>query len=342
MIAHIIPREKFTNDYIRFINNNFSIDEHLFLVLAFSDTDRYYLDAYSNVVYITKNIKSLIKMVNILRKSNKIVFHGIFSLKIIVMIILGGFSNKTICMLWGGDIYCDEDKHCIQYILKKYLFRHCKAITTTLEADYKYTKSKYYTNKPFLRVVGYMSNCLRQIDYEPIKRDNNTKSIIIGNSADETNNHIEVLNMISAYKDSDIRLIIPLSYGNKTYAKEVEAKANEIFPGKVKCLMTFMPLKEYQKILDSIDIAIFDHNRQQGLGNIIQLLGDGKKVYIRGEVTTYKEMGSLGIKVFDTRDVGNTLLEDFTEKDRKNNIYNAFQAFSLERMRQDWSNVFLF
>ena len=42
-----------------------------------------------------------------------------------------------------------------------------------------------------------------------------------------------------------------------------------------------LPLSDYLKILGKIDIAIFNHERQQAVGNITSLLGLGKKVYIK-------------------------------------------------------------
>lgn len=42
-------------------------------------------------------------------------------------------------------------------------------------------------------------------------------------------------------------------------------------------IVDFMDFNEYINFLSTIDIAIFNHKRQQGMGNIITLLGMGKK-----------------------------------------------------------------
>jgi len=64
-------------------------------------------------------------------------------------------------------------------------------------------------------------------------------------------------------------------------------------------LTDFMSLDQYRSLLASIDIAVFAHQRQQGLGNTIQLLGLGKRVFMRTTVTQYEMFRSLGIAVFD-------------------------------------------
>ena len=49
----------------------------------------------------------------------------------------------------------------------------------------------------------------------------------------------------------------------------------------------------------NIDIAIFAHKRQQAMGNIITLLGLGKKVYIRREITTWQFFKDINVNVYD-------------------------------------------
>ena len=60
-----------------------------------------------------------------------------------------------------------------------------------------------------------------------------------------------------------------------------------------------MNKQSYLKFLNEIDIAIFHHKRQQAMGNIINLLGMGKKVYIRAGETHTSFFENLGIKVYD-------------------------------------------
>jgi hypothetical protein len=60
-----------------------------------------------------------------------------------------------------------------------------------------------------------------------------------------------------------------------------------------------MPFGKYLDFLGTIDIAIFAHRRQQAMGNIISLLGMGKKVYVRKDITPWTLFSEIGVKVFD-------------------------------------------
>ena len=60
-----------------------------------------------------------------------------------------------------------------------------------------------------------------------------------------------------------------------------------------------MPFEKYLEFLGKIDIAVFAHKRQQAMGNMTTLLGLGKKVYLRSDVTPWEFYSKLGVKVFD-------------------------------------------
>jgi hypothetical protein len=74
-----------------------------------------------------------------------------------------------------------------------------------------------------------------------------------------------------------------------------------IFGDKLVALTEFLPLADYQRLLAGIDIGIFNFRRQQALGNIITLLGLGRKVVLRRDVSTWELLTRLGIEVHDVR-----------------------------------------
>ena len=64
-----------------------------------------------------------------------------------------------------------------------------------------------------------------------------------------------------------------------------------------------MPLDDYLNFLEKIDIAIFNHRYQQAMGNAITLLGLGKKLYIRTDITPWALFQSLGVEVYDVKKI---------------------------------------
>ena len=49
-----------------------------------------------------------------------------------------------------------------------------------------------------------------------------------------------------------------------------------------------MSFDDYNKYLASIDIAIFHHDRQQAMGNVIGLISLGKKVVLKDSISSYE------------------------------------------------------
>ena len=85
--------------------------------------------------------------------------------------------------------------------------------------------------------------------------------------------------------------------------------------------------------LGRIDIAIFNHRRQQGMGNIITLLGLGKKVYVRTDTTTWDALRHLAITVFDV-DAIDLMLADKSDVDK--NRKSVIEHFSEKNL---WNQI---
>lgn len=172
-----------------------------------------------------------------------------------------------------------------------------------------------------------------------MEKEKNKYYIQIGNSADPSNNHIEIFDKLRAYKNENIEIICPLSYGNLQYRNEVIKKGNEIFGDKFNPIMDFLPLEEYLLQLSKIDIAIFNHKRQQAIGNITSLLGFGKKVYIRDDITTWNFCADHELTVFNTNNQFKDLFEMDTSAQLKN-IRNIKKYFSEEKLKEQWARIF--
>src|SRR5690606_7080247 len=96
----------------------------------------------------------------------------------------------------------------------------------------------------------------------------------------------------------DFNLYVPLSYGSEDYKNRIIKKGKELFGSRFKPLEDFIPYQEYITFLKNIDILILNHRRQQGMGNTIQALGMGKKVFLNSITPQYHLFKKLGIKVF--------------------------------------------
>lgn len=139
------------------------------------------------------------------------------------------------------------------------------------------------------------------------------------------------------FKNDDICIYVPLSYGNKKHAQAAIQQGQQWFGDKFKPLTEFMPFDEYLLLLGTIDIAIFNHKRQQAMGNTITLLGLRKKVYVRSDTAQSEFFNSLGVHFFDINDFNLNLLnaEDSCENNKKIKIY-----FSEEDLKKQCTAIF--
>lgn len=147
----------------------------------------------------------------------------------------------------------------------------------------------------------YTSNLYKEYDV-PHKQHSGI-NILVGNSADPSNNHLEVFDKLEAFKDRDIKIYAPLTYGNQDYAKSIIEEAKQRFGDKFEALTEHMPFNQYIEFLGKIDIAIFNHKRQQAMGNTITLLGLGKKVFMRQDTVQYKFLSEHHIQIFKIEDI---------------------------------------
>ena len=127
-------------------------------------------------------------------------------------------------------------------------------------------------------------------------------NILLGNSSTETNNHLDVLFLLQNEGIIDRKLILPLSYGSDLYRQYVVAEGRKLFKENFIPIMTFMPFEEYNSIIKSCSIAIFAHERQQALGNILMCLWNGCKVFLSKNSIVYKYLKSLGTVIYSIQD----------------------------------------
>lgn len=340
---HLIPNEKFTEPYIEFVNNNFEVSDHLFLILGKGIGAE--ITLRNNVKTINKDFKSLVLLVQNMYKSKKIYLHGLFYPSIVLMLFLQPWLlKKNYWIIWGGDLYgYNREKKKIKSKLyesvRKVVIKNLGGVITHIKGDYELAQKWYGAKGNYYYSFMYPSNLFKDYPLTKMEKEKNKYYIQIGNSADPSNNHIEIFDKLRAYKNENIEIICPLSYGNLQYRNEVIKKGNEIFGDKFNPIMDFLPLEEYLLQLSKIDIAIFNHKRQQAIGNITSLLGFGKKVYIRDDITTWNFCADHELTVFNTNNQFKDLFEMDTSAQLKN-IRNIKKYFSEEKLKEQWARIF--
>jgi dTDP-N-acetylfucosamine:lipid II N-acetylfucosaminyltransferase len=153
-------------------------------------------------------------------------------------------------------------------------------------------------------------------------------NIQIGNSATSANNHVDCFKILRSFNNENIKLILPLSYGESGYGEFVKRNCLKIFRNKCEFLERFMPREEYIVKLNEIDVAIMFHNRSQAFGNCISLLTLGKKLYLKSNNPLYQVFQMGGIIVFDANKIKDLTFEEFIKPLKEDQIQSNIEKIS--------------
>lgn len=343
-IVHISSCDKFLPPYIEFIRKHFDFSEHqFFLTSGMADS---LITTSNNVSLANRGLLSRLKHYkNVLigmHKAEKIILHGLFDIRIIQMLFFTPWLlKKCHWVMWGSDLYVyqfsDRDNTFKRReFFRNFVIKNVGFLITYIPGDAALAREWYKAKGQVLECIMYTSNL-----YKDHKLDVDTSQSIniqLGNSADPSNEHIDALEKLLKFKNENINIYVPLSYGPaglSTYTENVIKQGKEWFGKKFKPMLSFMPFDEYLHFLSTVDIAIFNHKRQQAMGNTIALLGLEKTVYIRSETTQWEFFHLKGIKIGDINQ-----LNSLDKIDVKTNSEIIKKYFSEEQYLQQLKNIF--
>jgi len=343
-ILHIMSGSSIYNSkFINFLNCFFDNDRHKIVVIG-SNNGSY----DSNITFINKK-KQVFELIELMKNSDKIIIHGLFSYHLFLLLFgQPKLLKKSYWVIWGGDLYYykfrDKSfKSNIYEFIRRKVIKNIGHIVALVEGDYELAKKWYKTQAVYHEAFYPNTIIFENIDKTNNSIKNNKKIIQIGNSADPRNRHIEILDKLLRFGENDIEIVAPLSYGDRDWAKKVIENGKRLYGDKFRPLERNLPLEEYQKFLDSVDVAIFNHDRQQALGNILALLHLGKKVFIKNDITTWDFLNKKGLTLYNTYDIDKLSFEEFVFMDeslKEKNKKIIEKEFSEEKCVELWKNIF--
>ena len=166
--------------------------------------------------------------------------------------------------------------------------------------DYKAIKNKFNLNAKYL---NFFYSVMQSINSENsnYKINKKSKNILIGNSASESNNHIDIFEKLKNINFEGKKIYVPLSYAEyfQGYVNAVIKKGKEIFNDNFHPITDFLNSNEYYKIINSCDYIIMPHLRSQAGANVISGLFYGKKVFMSKKSNMYNFFKAKGFILFD-------------------------------------------
>ncbi len=323
-----IPSVRMMDTYTRMIRRNFPLDEHRFVYMdQLSKGDRKLLD-YGNSVAITGGTKERLKQIRAeMDKADVIIWHGIMfgAKRALIPLVFKQYMRKSVWVMRGIDLYNwrKEGKGLKTWLTNKinYLCRKGMPNVVTIFP----TDREVYVNQfgdkakifslpyPFAESAFEMMEEYRGTGPRP----NGKMYVQVAHNAYAFNKHLDILDRIKKFKDENLRVIIPLSYGNDwynqvgNYVKDVTSRAISYFGTKATILKRLMPPDEYSDLLCNVDISIYGSARQNGLGNILRSLYIGNKVYLSNENPLYQFFMEQGIDVCETESIPDQSYQQF-------------------------------
>ena len=129
-------------------------------------------------------------------------------------------------------------------------------------------------------------------------KDIKGNNILLGNSASDTNNHLDAFSLIKNLDLKDRKVITPLSYGDDNYRDLIITEGQKALGSVFEPLTEFMPIDDYISVLQSCSVVVMNHLRQQALGNIVIALYMGAKVFLDEHNPVYEFFTKQGAFIF--------------------------------------------
>lgn len=344
MIVHIFPKEKFTKINIDILSSGSFKDECIFFIInnshSFEDLENLHTN---NNVFIIKNLYDH-RVLKYLVKKNVVIFHSLFVNKsdFFLLSLLRRHAKKWNWVIWGGDLHEGKNKISrVKYELKKILknsfVNKLGFVTTLADKDFDVFVEKFnkFNGKHFKAVYGIPGiEILEEIKEE--KENTEKFKILVGNNANPSNQHIESLEILAKFRKFQPQIVVPLSYGSNDskYMDKVTQYGKKQFGGDITLLKQYMSSKEYYTLLRDINVAMFNTERQQALGNAYVLLFFGAKLYFNNNSGLIEKFTQEGAKVFSVEEIQGESYEKFTFiSDEDKNMNQRVAAKFLDRQK---------
>lgn len=340
-ILHLILLDKFIPPFIDLLNRRANVEGHVFWLRG--DLEKYKVSPDKRTVAAEgySALAGFIKLLRMAYTSEKIILHGLFSNYYLIFLFFQPWLlKKCYWFVWGGDLYVHELgsknlKWRIKEFVRRAVIGRIGHIVTYVSGDIDNAERWYKWRGTRHECILYTSNIYA--GGEVASTPSTVIRIQVGNSADPSNNHLEVLNLLKDCKDQNFCIYMPLAYGDEDYAKVIADQGREMFGSRFVPMHDFMSYDKYLEFLADIDIAIFHHKRQQGMGNIINLLGAGKKVYVRRGTSSEVALQNLGLT---THTLESFSFELDSDVDRRKNARLVREYFSEDNLIRQLYNIF--
>ena len=236
-------------------------------------------------------------------RAKKIIVHSAFKTNLLFFFFFNSWAlGKTGLILWGGDLYAYRQRNTtlrsrVKEAFRRFFFRNVAQIFSATPGDGELCRSWYSIRGEYINIFTYPNSIV--VPPTRLPAPDGPLRILLGNSADPSNDHDIGFEIIAAQDDGECEIHCPLAYGDPAYRDRVIQTGKSLFGERFFPIVDMVHFDQYLLFLEDIDLAIFPANRQQAMGTIRVLLGYGKKVFLKQGITSWNHLNQLGVRIFD-------------------------------------------
>lgn len=352
MVVHIFPYKLYTKGFIDFTREKYDMDEHTFIVYGKCPNENFAVKEEQGVLFtdLPSDIVRDKEFYRLTENAQQIIVHSNNVLVTKMFLKKRSWLKKAYIVFWGYDLYCYRDSakginQKLWRVIQLWQIRNAKAVCVLAD------KEKQVMDELIPGIKGKKMRAMYMISSENAKMQaliNYKKSIepykiIVGNSSSETNCHEDILKRLSKYAEQNILVYCPLSYGSDVYRNMVINLGKKLFGEKFVPLTALMPYEEYYRFTNDCTIGLFNNDRQQAMGNILMMLEQGAKVYLRSDTPMWDLFKKQGYIFYNIDDVGELRWEefvDFSDDKKKTNTQIYLKGNSLDAAKKIWDIIF--
>ena len=204
------------------------------------------------------------------------------------------------------------------------------------DTEYQFLKERWPELPPFLQ--NPFPQMKSNEDSESISND-----IILGNSRNDYNNHLDILDIIENSKSSVYyNYHLMFNYGkDNTYAKAVRERAVKL--EQVKVIEEFLPIEEFRELYKSISAFVLNGHRQMAMANVFQALRNNVKIYLNEKNVILDWLRKEGFLVYTIDDFASDIENNNIKLNESEIIHNKnrLKAFGQKYNHTDFKNKLL-